>query len=164
MKIDLNKTVSMLIILIGHAFFFLNAVSHFAIACIGIIAMFLIWMIWQKANHNFILNDLLYLITFSGILVSLSIFIIFGIEPIGTRNGTLIRFNSTAIALALGTCLVTILPYIIFALKFSNQPIKIQFSKKQQAPTSKVDQYIVDDETWEIASEADLLSSQYHIE
>ena len=64
MKIDLNKTVSTLILLIGHGFFFLNLSDHLAFAFISIISTFLIWIIWNKTTGTFQLNTLLTLIAF----------------------------------------------------------------------------------------------------
>ena len=38
------------------------------------------------------------------------------------------------------------------------------FVKKDNTQTSKKDQYIVDDENWELASEQDALSGNYNID
>ena len=168
MKIDLNKVVSLLIVLLGHALFFLYATNDFSIALIVIFATFLSWIIWGKVTNDFILNQLLYLIALSGFLVSLSILFIYGVEPVGTRNGILMRFHSMSIAVAIGTFLITLLPCIIFNMKFNipQRTFKLTpiFKNKTQAKPMKKDTYIIDDDNWEIASESDIVSSQYHID
>ena len=168
MKIDLNKVVSSLIILLGHIFFLLYAANDFSIALIIIFATFLSWIIWGKVTNDFILNQLLYLIALSGFLVSLSILFIYGVEPIGTRNGILMRFHSMSIAIAIGIFLITLLPCIIFNMQFNvpQRTFKLTpiFKNKTPAQATKQDTYIIDDDNWEIASESDILSGQHHID
>ncbi len=170
MKIDLNKTVSTLILIIGHGFFFLNIADHFAFAFISIICMFLIWIIWNKTTGTFQLHKLLTLIALSGLITSIGIFALFGVEPIGTRKGTLIHFHATGIAIALGIFFVTLLPYIIFNLKFNlPKPFNVTLVSgfKKQTPSKKQsqkDKYIVGDQEWEMASESDINSGNYNIE
>ena len=170
MKIDLNKTVSALILLIGHGFFFLNLSNHLAIAFISIISTFLIWIIWNKTTGTFQLNNLLTLIAFSGFIISIGVLSIFGVEPIGTRKGTLIHFHANGIAIALGIFFITLLPYIIFNLKFNlPKPLNVTLVsgfKKQttQNKQPKQDKYIIGDQEWEMANEADIVSGDYNIE
>ena len=170
MKIDLNKTVSTLILIIGYGFFFLHIIDNIAFSAISITVTFLIWMIWNRINNTFALNNFLTLIAFSGVIIAIAIFAIFGVEPIGTRKGTLINFHSTGIAIALGVFFITLLPYIIFNLKFKlSKPLNVTFvsgvhnqSKKIKKPEK--DQYIVGDQDWEIASDNDIISGNYNIE
>ena len=82
MKIDLNKIISALIIIIGHGFFFLNIGYSIPFAIISIISTFLIWMLWTKLVNTFNLNVFFNLIAFSGLIVSITTFAYFGIEPI----------------------------------------------------------------------------------
>ena len=101
MKIDLNKILSFAIIAIGLSLFFINIKDQLPIAFIAIIGMFLLWILWNKVAGSFILNHLIYLISCVGLIIAVSILIFYGIEPIGTRNGTLMRFHSNHIAMAM---------------------------------------------------------------
>jgi hypothetical protein len=170
MKIDLNKTISFTIIALGFLLFFSNITNNSSVACISIIGMFLFWILWNKVAGSFILNYLIYLISIVGLVVSISILVFYGIEPIGTRNGTLMRFHSDAIALSMLTFFVTLLPYLILNMKIQLPINKLTLSLKpailKQRKTQKParDQYIVNDENWELVSEQDALSGNYYID
>ena len=171
MKIDLNKTVSMLIILVGHAFFFWKLEHSPSIAFIIIILMFLTWMIWNNTTHSFQAYHLLSLITFSGVLVSVGILWIYGIDQSADRYGTLYRLHPPGVATALGIFFITLLPYVIFNTKFELPLKKLKvkltpiFVKPQQThDTPAQEQHIVRDNNWELASEDDLASDNYHID
>ena len=170
MKIDLNKILSFAIIAIGLSLFFINIKDQLPIAFIAIIGMFLLWILWNKVAGSFILNHLIYLISCVGLIIAVSILIFYGIEPIGTRNGTLMRFHSIYIAFAMSIFFLTLLPYIILNMKMQipikkfNINLMPAFVKKDNTQTSKKDQYIVDDENWELASEQDALSGNYNID
>ena len=60
MKIDLNKTISFIIIIVGHLFFLLNVSSNYPLAFIAIISMMILWMIWSKITKLFSLDFLIY--------------------------------------------------------------------------------------------------------
>ena len=173
MKIDLNKIIGFIIIGTGYGLFFSYVIDNLPIAFISILGMCLIWILWKKMTDSFTLNHLIYLITFSGVIVSLSILSFYGIEPIGTRNGTLMRFHSTNIAFSLALFFLTFIPYIIFNMKmeapikklsFNLKPAFIKKTKQPKPAKQKQDQYIIDDDNWEIASEGDALSGDYHID
>ena len=170
MKIDLNKTISFTIIALGFLLFFSNITNNSSVACISIIGMFLFWILWNKVAGSFILNHLIYLISIVGLVVSISILVFYGIEPIGTRNGTLIRFYSNAIALSMLTFFVTLLPYVILNMKIQlpinnlTLSLKPAFLKKRKTQHLGRDQYIVNDENWELVSEQDALSGNYYID
>jgi len=170
MKIDLNKTISFTIIGLGFLLFFSNITNNLSISCISIIGMFLFWILWNKVAGSFILNHLIYLISMVGLVVSISILVFYGIEPIGTRNGTLIRFHSDSIALAMLTFFITLLPYVILNMKIQLPINKLQvslkpaFIKKNNKLDKTQDQYIINDENWELVSEKDALSGNYHID
>ena len=170
MKIDLNKIVSALILIVGHGFFFLNIANHIPFASISILATFLLWMIWNKVADTLNLNSFFALLVTSGFIVSFTIFIVFGIEPIGTRKGTLIHFHSSGIAISLGVFFLTLIPYIIFNLKFKlPKPFNITFvsgfkTKPSTPKKASEDKYVVGDANWEIASNDDIESGDYNIE
>ena len=170
MKIDLNKIVSILILIAGHGFFFLNITNHIAFASISILTAFLLWMIWNKVTDTLDLNSFFSLLAISGFIVSITILVVFGIEPIGTRKGTLIHFYSSGIAVSLGVFFLSLIPYIIFNLKFKlpkpfNVTVVSGFKTKPKA-SKKVteDKYVVGDANWEIASNDDIESGDYNIE
>jgi hypothetical protein len=170
MKIDLNKIVNAFIITFGYSFFFLNISDHIAFASISILITFLVWIIWNKLNETLVLNTFLSLLAVSGIIIFFTILMVFGIEPIGTRKGTLIHFHSTGIAVALGVLFFTLIPYIVFNLKFKlPKPFNITFVssiKSKEKNTTKVEQdkYVVGDTNWEIASDEEIGSGDYNIE
>ena len=168
MKIDLNKLISGIILLTGHILFVITATNYFSVSIIILVSMFLLWMIWCKTTSTFDLNTLLFQIGFSGTIAAILILALFGIEPVGTRTGILVRFDSMGIAIAMASFLLAILPYIIFKVKF-NLPLNINVKpwlSKNKQKTQKSDevQYIVGDGNWELASEADIVSSKYTIE
>ena len=170
MKIDLNKTLSLAIILLGHALFFTYIPNNVPLAFICIVGMFLVWILWVKVTDSFIVNHLIYLITVSGFILSVSILTLYGIEPIGTRKGILMRFHSHHIAFAMSLFFLTLLPYIILNMKIklpiqkSKISIGTSFLKNKKQTKQTRDQYIVDDDNWEIASEGDAFSGNYHID
>ena len=170
MKIDLNKTISLTIVALGFLLFFSNITKNISIACIAIVGMFLFWILWNKVAGSFILNHLIYLISAVGLVVSISILVFYGIEPIGTRNGTLMRFHSDSIALAMLTFFVTLLPYVILNMKIQlpinklKVSLKPAFIKKNNKLDKTQDQYIVNDDNWEQVSEQDALSGNYNID
>jgi hypothetical protein len=170
MKIDLNKIVSILILIAGHGFFFLNITNHIAFASISILTAFLLWMIWNKVTDTLDLNSFFSLLAISGFIVSITILVVFGIEPIGTRKGTLIHFHSSGIAVSLGVFFLSLIPYIIFNLKFKlPKPFNVTVVSgfKTKPKTSKKvteDKYVVGDANWEIASNDDIESGDYNIE
>ena len=162
MKIDLNKTISFIIIMLGHLLFFLNISSNYPIAFISVVGSIVLWMIWSKITYIFSLDFLLYLILLSGLVSSITIVVVHGVERIGTRHGNLIDFHMTDIAIALGILFVSTLPYIIFNMKFDLPIKKIKLSpvftlgKQKQDNRTIQTQYIVDDDDWEIASNSDI--------
>ena len=170
MKIDLNKIVNVFILIIGHIFFFLNIANNVAFAAIAILVMFLIWMIWNRVADTLDLNSFFTLLATSGLIIAITILVVFGIEPIGTRKGTLIHFHGVGIAIALGVFFLTLLPYIVFNLKFKlPKPFNITLVsgfKQKSNQTKKVeeDKYVVGDANWEIASNDDIESGDYNIE
>jgi len=162
MKIDLNKTVSFIIIIVGHLFFLLNVSSNYPLAFIVIVSTILLWMVWSKITNLFSVNFLLYLILISGIFASISILATHGIERVGTRHGNLIDLHLSSIALALGIIFITSLPYIIFNLKFEipikklNIQVTPTFKKLSNKKNNQASHYIIDSDEWEIASKSDL--------
>lgn len=170
MKIELNKIVGFSIIALGYALFFINFSSNVSIASMAILAMLLLWIIWHKSLNSFILNDLMSLIFVSGLLISISILFVYGVEPIGTRNGTLIRFHTNQIAFAMLIFLVSLLPLVIMNAKLKipnrqfNFNLKPIISSKKPAKKKNKSQYIIDDDNWEIISEQDAISGKYYID
>ena len=164
MKIDLNKTISFIIIIVGHLFFLLNVSSNYPLAFIAIISMMILWMIWSKITKLFSLDFLLYLILLSGSITSISILMTHGIEQVGTRHGNLIDLHLSPIAIALGILFISSLPYIIFNLKFDipvkkfNIQLKPTFQKSSNKKIDSQPHYIIDSDEWEIASEQDFQS------
>lgn len=170
MKIELNKIVGFCIIVLGYALFFINFSSNVAVSSMAILAMFLLWIIWNKALNSFMLNELINLIFVSGLIVSISILSVYGVEPIGTRNGTLIRFHNNQIAFAMLIFLVSLLPLIIINAKLKipnkqfNFNLKPIISSKKPANNKDKSKYIIDDNNWEIISEQDAISGKYYID
>ena len=171
MKIDLNKILSFCIIAFGLSLFFMNIQNNLPIAFISIIGMFLLWILWNKVADSFILNYLIYLIACVGLIISASLLVFYGIEPIGTRNGTLMRFHHNHIAMAMGIFFITLLPYIILNMKIQLPVEKIKVSIKPsfkkfniQKSTTKENQYILNDRNWEVVSEEEALSGYYNID
>ena len=170
MKIDLNKTISTMILIMGHILFFLNIEHQPSLAFIVIIGMFFVWILWNKVAKSFVLNHLIYLIALSGFIVAVSILLFYGIEPVGTRNGTLMRFHAMYIAFSMAAFFFTLLPYIVLNMKIQlpttklNVQLKPKFDQKRTSKKNTQDQYILDDQNWEIVSEYEALSGSYYID
>ena len=135
MKIELNKIVGFSIIALGYALFFINFSSNVSIASMAILAMLLLWIIWHKSLNSFILNDLINLIFVIVQLtyyIYISILFVYGVEPIGTRNGTLIRFHTNQIAFAMKDFifLVSLLPLVIINAKLKIPNKQFNFNLK----------------------------------
>ena len=170
MKIDLNKTISTIILIIGHILFFLNIAHYPSLAFIIMIGMFFAWILWNKVAGSFILNHLIYLIALSGFIIAVSILLFYGIEPIGTRNGTLMRFHAMYIAFSMAAFFFSLLPYIILNMKIQlpmkklNIKLKPILNQKRVSQQHTKNQYILDDKNWEIISENEALSGSYYID
>ena len=170
MKIDLNEIISATILIIGHTFFFLNVSQDIAYSVIAVLATFIGWIIWNKITDTLELSSLFLLIAISGIIISITTFLVYGVEPIGTRKGTLIHFHSTGIAVALGIFFIALIPYVIFNLKFKlPKPFNVTFTsgfqnKKPSVKKEATDKYVVGDANWELASEEEVSSGDYNIE
>ena len=162
MKIDLNKTISFIIIILGQLLFFLNISSNYPLAFISVVGSIVLWMIWSKITYIFSLDFLLYLILLSGLVSSITIVGVHGVERIGTRHGNLIDFHMTDIAIALGILFITALPYIIFNMKIDFPIKKIKLSpsftvgKPEKHKQTTKTKYIIHDDDWEIASNSDI--------
>lgn len=166
MKIELNKIVGLLIIAFSYFLFFANFDNNIEISFISIIGMFLIWILWNKFVKAHFLNELIYLIFFTGLIVSVSILLVYGIEPVGTRNGTLLKFHNNQIILAMLVSFFSILPIIIMNVKFKFPLQKLNYKnyQRKQVQKNKKDQYIIDDDNWEIISESEAVSGDYHLD
>ena len=71
MKIDLNKTISTMILIMGHILFFLNIEHQPSLAFIVIIGMFFV-------NRPENLKDVLFVLLYPFSLISIGLIILFG--------------------------------------------------------------------------------------
>ena len=58
-----------------------------AYSVIAVLATFIGWIIWNKITDTLELSSLFLLIAISGIIISITTFLVYGVEPIGTRKG-----------------------------------------------------------------------------
>ena len=168
MKIELNKIVGLLIIALSYFLFFTNFNNNIEVSFISIIGMFLIWILWNKFFQAPFLNELIYLIFFTGLMVSVSILSVYGIEPVGTRNGTLLKFHNNQITLAMLVFFFSILPIIIMNLKIKipDQKFKLDYKsfQRKSVKNNNKNHYIIDDNNWEIISENEAVSGDYYLD
>tara|TARA_B100000614_G_scaffold133946_2_gene119242 strand:+ start:7779 stop:8285 length:507 start_codon:yes stop_codon:yes gene_type:complete len=168
MKIELNKIVGLLIIGLSYFLFFNNFNNNIEVSFISIIGMFLIWILWNKFFQASFFNDLIYLIFVTGLVVSVSILSVYGIEPVGTRNGTLLKFHNSQIILAMLVFFFSILPIIIMNLKIKipDQKFKLNYKNFQRkaVKNNNKNHYIIDDDNWEIISENEAVSGDYYLD
>ncbi len=126
------------------------------------IVMSIVLLVWIAFNCYFDLFDpklLSKVLSISGIVLSISIFFIFGIEEIPFPVGAIV-FHGYGISIALLVLLFSLLPILFFPHK-NILPPQSQ-SKSLPRKESAEDNYDIDDH-WEVATEDDLESGDYEV-
>ena len=136
---------------------------EFIPASITMLTALLFWI--AITMHFEIFNKITFAKVFccAGLLLSLSIFFLFGIEEVPFPNGALL-FHGYGIALSLLVILLSITP-ILFIMDFdlSSLPTNSQFSEAISPPTETANETEDLNDDWEIATENDLESGDYEV-
>ena len=117
-------------------------------------------LLWVAFNCYFDTFDRLLfskILSISGIIISISIFFIFGIEEVPFPTGALM-FHSYGIAISLLMILLSLLP-----LLFINEHISKPISSSTQTSYIETPKPDTTNEDWDIATEHDLESGDYEI-
>ena len=117
-------------------------------------------LLWVAFNCYFDTFDRLLfskILSISGIIISISIFFIFGIEEVPFPTGALM-FHSYGIAISLLMILLSLLP-----LLFINEHISQPISSSTQTSYIETPKPDTTNEDWDIATEHDLESGDYEI-
>lgn len=154
-----NKNyISYLVLLVGLICYccYINTMQ-FIPATIVMSTSLLLWVAFNCYFDTF--DRLLFskILSISGIIISISIFFIFGIEEIPFPTGALI-FHSYGIAISLLMILLSLLPVLFMDIS-SSTPIAAspQTSYIEESKSDSID------DGWEIATEHDLESGDYEI-
>ena len=159
MNIDLKKIIPNFILLIGYLSFILLAFNNNLIYAIILLTLTLIFFVLYGLSLNvFDIYIFAWAISFSGLLIAISILCIFGIEEVPYPIGAFI-FHPEGFAGALVISLFSIFPIIMIHQK-SN-------INKENENTSEITSHNLENEInyndWEIATEDDFLSDKYEI-
>ena len=117
-------------------------------------------LLWVAFNCYFDTFDRLLfskILSISGIIISISIFFIFGIEEVPFPTGALM-FHSYGIAISLLMILLSLLP-----LLFINEHISQPISSSTQTSYIETPKSDTTNDDWDIATEHDLESGDYEI-
>ena len=151
--IDKHKhNIILLEIILGYiVYIFLITQSTFSLAIIWMMFVVYVWLLSSLYLKEYTLNYFLYIISISGIILSLSFFFIQGIEELPFPKGALM-FHSEGIAKALFVFLICTIPLL---LAKNN---KSRVVTKKDATIKKIN---IKKEKWEEATTDDLESGNY---
>ena len=153
----LNETIYGSLVLLGGVLFYIYELlqNDFITALITALITVILWTAINLVNDSFSIEPFVKLISYTGLILAVSIFFFFGVEEISYPAGSFV-FHAEGIAKALGLGFVSIIPMILFNFDPAPKPVHIS----PEIP----DEPIVEDDNWEIASEADVLSGEFEPE
>jgi len=162
MNIDLKKIIPNFILLIGYLAFILLAFNNNLIYAIILLTSILIFFVLYGLLLNvFDVYIFAWAISFSGLLIAISILCIFGIEEVPYPVGAFI-LHSEGLAGALGIGLFSIFPIIMITQLNTINKNTTTIKESSNISTSDL-KTEMDDNNWEIATEDDLLSGEFEI-
>ena len=141
--------------------YYINA-FEFTSASITMLSSVLLWVAFSVYFDNFDKAFFSKILCISGLLLSVSIFFMFGIEEVPFPEGALV-FHSDGIALTMLALLISILPILFLS---DIQPLSdlsnTQHSEAQSNITqTRSDEGDIDD--WEVATDIDLESGDFEV-
>ncbi len=164
MKFDFYKIASWLILIVGFGFY-ANATMHqdLNMGLIFLICTLGLWTIYHVNIESFDMNHFLLLVSFSGLVLAITMFLLFGVEETAFPKGALV-FYSEGIAKSLGVAFLSIIP-----LLFLHQMGEVSFSFPKPAPRPsapiepKVETTVYDESEWEQISSEEANSGEFEI-
>ena len=122
-------------------------------------------LLWIAFNIHFdMFNKIAFakVLCYSGILLSITIFFLFGIEEVPFPEGALL-FHSYGIALSLFVILLSIIPILFTTnIEITTMPTNSQSSQITGQPSNITQSEELDDD-WEIATDEDMQSDDYEV-
>ena len=165
MNSDLKKILSALILIIGYVAFIISTSSNnFPLGLIYLSLTIILWLSYVLILDIFDIRFFATIISFSGFMVAIAIFFLFGIEEVPYPIGAIV-FHLEGIAGALGVCLFSFLPIIpLFYLELDKANLSFFSTIQPDKKVSQESKIILDDnDEWEIASDNDLQSGEFEI-
>ena len=162
MYID-SKAISWLV-LAGGLFLYLWSIinNEFASASIFMAGTILLWMLLSLSSGSFNNKEFAKILSYSGFLLSISVFFLYGLEEMPYPAGAII-FHSDGIAKALGLSIIASLPLLLF---FEPNPQKDKpdsHKKEPESTESSEPALVVDHKDYELADVDDLTSGEFDI-
>ena len=161
MNLDLKKIVGGLIIIIGLILFFSSLIdNNLNLALVSLTSALIFWVIYGLLLDVFDVRIFSWVISFSGFLLALSVFFVFGIEEMPHPIGAIV-FHTGGIAGSLGIGLFSLFPLLIIhqlnSHKISTKPGA--FINEDSSTTIPN----VESDDWELATEDELESSDFEV-
>ena len=159
-----KQYISCGILLIGLIFYCCYMLSYeFMPSAIVMLLTLLSWIAFNLYHDTF--NNITFakILSFSGLLLSISIFFFYGVQQLAFPEGA-IRFHNTGIALSLSTLLLSIFPLLFIRHNPSeidspnNQRTEINVAKNYDEIETQVN---LDD--WEIATDDDVENGNFEV-
>ena len=162
MNLNLKKIAGSLILIIGLILFFSSLIDNkLNLALVFLTSSLIIWVIYGLLLDVFDVQIFALVISFSGFLLALSVFFVFGIEEMPHPIGAII-FHTGGIACSLGIGLFSLFPLLIIhqlnSRNISTEPcVLINQDGSPIIPE-------LDDDDWELTTEEDLQSGKFDVE
>jgi hypothetical protein len=164
MKFEFYKIIGWFILLIGFGFYTNAVIDHdLNMGLIFLVCTLGLWSIYKVNIDSFDMSHFLLIISFSGLVLAVTLFLLFGVEETAFPKGALI-FHSDGIAKSLGTAFISIIP-----LLFLHQTGDVSFTlpKPSNQPTAPIEPNIetsvYDEEEWEQISQEEANSGEFEI-
>ena len=157
MNNNLKIIASLLILAVGLFFFLLSMANNkFNFALISISTTLIFWVLYSLMFNSFNIRIFSWIISCSGFLVAIGIFVIFGIEEVPYPAGAII-FHSDGFAAALSIAFLSFFP-----LLFSDHSSKIITNEKNNYKETTEKPTLMGDD-WEVATDDDVLSDDFDL-
>ena len=132
-------------------YFFIIAKSGFSPAIIWMMFIVYLWLLSSIYLKQYRLSSFLFIVSISGIILSISLFFIQGVEQLPYPEGALM-FNIDGIAKSLLVFLICTTPFLLIKNNKNDSTVSPGFSGTKQRNK---------EEAWEEATEEDLQSGGY---
>ena len=157
MNTNLKTIASMLILAVGLFFFLISMANNkFNFALISISTTLIFWVLYGLMLNSFNVRIFSWIISGSGFLVAISIFVVFGIEEVPYPAGAII-FHSGGFAAALCIAFLSFFPFL-----FSDLGSKIITNENNNNKETKEEATLISDD-WEVATDDDLSSDDFDL-
>ena len=161
MNLDLKKMAGGLILIIGLILFYSYLIdNNLNLALVSLTTALILWVIYGLLLDVFDVRIFSWVISFSGFLLALSVFFVFGIEEMPHPIGAIV-FHTGGIAGSLGIGLFSLFPLlIIHQLNSHNISTKPSVFMNEDSSTAISN---LEGDDWELATEDELESSDFEV-